>query len=124
MQLELIAHRYFIVVKKVDITPDDQFFTFSKLLVVVGRIIPSIILYLIYAPPHLEGILFFTACFLLHLLIFPIQLNVYMGKPLHYLGRGFFDRILGLNPSFMFRVWILLVLSVGAVSAYYNTDLL
>lgn len=55
----------------------------------------------------------------MHLLIFPIQLNAYSGKKLHYLGLGFFDWLLGLFPEFQFRVWALLVFTSASIAAYY-----
>lgn len=122
--IEAYVH-YLIIHNGVDPTPDNKLITWSKVAVVGARILPAAALwYFMALPGTLEGILFFTACFLVHLTVFPVLLNILRGKPLHYLGNGLFDKILGLSPSFLFRMWCLGIMTAGAISAYYNTDLL
>jgi hypothetical protein len=117
---EAFTHRYFIK-KGVDPTPDDL--DIKHLLVVGSRYAVYVILLYTFKPVKAEFVMFTLGALFTHLLIFGPLLNKITGKELHYLGNGFWDRVLGLVP-FIFRIWSLLVLSAGMIYGYFNTDLL
>lgn len=125
LQAEIFIH--FWVIRKIqyDPTPDDKFVTWSKVAVIGFRIIyPAVIYLLMGERSWLSLDLYVGTCVSLHLLLFPIELNIAMGKPLHYLGKGPIDSLLSRIPSFMFRVWCFAVLSSGLWYAYFNQELL
>jgi hypothetical protein len=129
----LLWHIFIVVESKIhevfisvgfDPTPDDKFITWSKLCVVSLRFVVYLVLVIVYQPELVQYVVFTLGALFTHLLLFPILLNKWRGLQLHYLGNGFTDKILKLSPSFVFRVWCLLVLSASAIYTYYNTDLL
>jgi hypothetical protein len=123
INVEVILHWYIIEVKEKDPTPDGKA-SINHLFVITSRLIVfTLLYYFLGVREHAEFITFLLGGLFTHLLIFPIGLNMARGLRPHYLGNGFTDKILGVLP-FIARVWFLLVLSVGMIYAYYNTDLL
>ena len=120
---ECLMHWYFIEVRHEDPTPDGKL-TFRHVLVIGARFIVFVALSaLLKHPNHTAYWFWCIGALSTHLLIFAPLLNAMRGKQLHYLGKGFTDKILVISP-FIFRVWALLILSAGAIYTYYNTDLL
>lgn len=121
--LECATHWFIIEIIQFDLTPDHRK-SFSKVIVKSSRVIACMILWWTLGIKHnAELFMYIFGAFFTHLLIFPILLNLMRGVRPHYLGKGFTDNILGYLP-FQARVWFLLVLSVGMIYGYYNTDLL
>jgi len=121
---ECLLHWYFIEVREEDPTPDGKI-TFRHVLVIGSRFIVFVILSALFKhPDQIAYICFVVGAFSSHLLLFAPVLNAMRGKRLHYLGQGFTDKILALSPSFLFRIWVLFVITVSAIYTYYNTDLL
>ena len=114
----------FIIAKGYDPTPDDKIVTWSKLAVIVSRLVAYLALVILFKPTTHQYIVFTLGALFTHLLFFPIILNKWRGMRPHYLGNGITDKILKLFPQFAFRVWCLLVLCASAIYTYYNTDLL
>lgn len=122
--IETVIHYFIIEIIQYDLTPDQKLITLSKALVIFLRGSAFFVLWSELGIHHnAEFWCYFSGALFSHLLIFPILLNVLRGKPIHYLGQGTIDNILNVLP-FIFRVWCLLVLSAGAMYAYFNTDLL
>lgn len=125
LQVEVFLHFWIIRKLQYDPTPDEIFLNLSKVLVIAFRILyPSLIYFFMGERTWLALDLYVVTCLSLHLLLFPVELNWAMGKPLHYLGKGPVDSLLAKIPSFTFRVWCLGVLAAGFWHAYYNQDLL
>lgn len=125
LQVEVFIHFWVIRKAQYDPTPDDKFVTWSKVAVIAFRFLyPAVIYFFMGERSWLALDLYVVTCLSLHLLLFPIELNIAMGKPLHYLGKGPVDKLLAKIPSFMFRVWCLGVLAAGFWYAYFNQDLL
>ncbi len=119
MQVEIFVHWFVINIIKFDLTPDSKWITFSKALVVGARLAVYFLLWWkVGVHDNWHYWMFTIGCFATHMLIFPIQLNWMSGKKLHYLGTGFFDRLLALFPLFAFRVWTFLVISAGMIAGY------
>ena len=119
LQAEIVIHWFVIEMIAFDLTPDKKVLTFSKALVILSRVAAWLIIWWAFAVHSNTQFWWFTSgCFFSHLLIFPIQLNWFRGERLRYLGKGFVDKVLGIAP-FEFRVWCLMVLTAGSVSAYY-----
>ena len=120
---EASAHWFIIEELQVDPTPDGER-TWSHVLVISARGLAYMILWWTLGIKHdAEFWMFSFGCLFTHLLIFPILLNVMRRLPIHYLGKGFTDKILEFLP-FQARIWFLLVLSAGMIYGYFNTDLL
>ena len=121
--LECLTHWFVIEMIQFDLTPDHRK-SFSHLIVMGSRFIAYMVLWWsLGVHQNSEFWMFTLGCLFTHLLIFPILLNLMRGMRIHYLGKGFTDNILAILP-FQARVWFLLVLSVGMIYGYYNTDLL
>lgn len=121
--VEAAGHWYIIEVAEFDPTPDGKK-SFRHISVIMARLIIYLILWWTLGVKHdAEFWMFTLGCLFTHLLIFPILLNLMRGVRPHYLGKGFTDKILAYLP-FQARVWFLLVLSVGMIYGYYNTNLL
>lgn len=121
--LECATHWFIIEMVQFDLTPDGRK-SFSHVLVGSARFIVYMLLWWTLGIKHNAEFWMFTfGALFTHLLIFPILLNLMRGVRPHYLGKGFTDNILSVLP-FQARVWFLLVLSVGMIYGYFNTDLL
>jgi len=120
--LEAISHWYVIEIVRYDITPDK--ISVNHFVIIGYRmLIFSLLYYFFGIHEGKEFVMYLLGALFTHLLIFPILLNKARGLRPHYLGKGFTDRILATLP-FIARVWFLLVLSIGMIYGYYNTDLL
>ena len=121
--LECLTHWFVIEMIQFDLTPDHRI-SFSHLIVMGLRFIAYMVLWwTLGIHQNAEFWMFTLGCLFTHLLIFPILLNLMRGVRAQYLGKGFTDKLLAILP-FQARVWFLLVLSVGMIYGYYNTDLL
>ena len=121
--LECLTHWFVIEMIQFDLTPDHRK-SFSHLIVMGSRFIAYMVLWWsLGVHQNSEFWMFTLGCLFTHLLIFPILLNLMRGVRAQYLGKGFTDKLLAILP-FQARVWFLLVLSVGMIYGYYNTDLL
>lgn len=125
LQAEIFLHYWVIRKLQYDPTPDDKFVTRSKIAVIAFRIAyPILIFAFMGEKTWLSLDLYLATCLFLHLLLFPIELSIAMGKPWHYLGKGFVDKLIALIPSAIFRVWMFGILAAAGWSAYFNQDLL
>lgn len=125
LQVEVFLHYWIIRKLQYDPTPDDKFITWSKVAVIAFRILYPVTIYAFMGERSWLALdLFILTCLFLHLLLFPIELNLAMGKKIHYLGNGPVDKLLAKIPSFMFRVWALGVLAAGFWHAYFHQELL
>jgi hypothetical protein len=121
--IEAFTHAYVIHELHFDPTPDGKW-SFDHLIVMGIRYVVYIFLWWILGiKGNAEFWMFTLGCLFTHLLLFAPILNLLTMKPIHYLGQGFFDKILGYLP-FQARIWFLLVLSAGMIYGYFNTDLL